>query len=105
MADGTKMFFAGGWPETVVQPVLKFIHHERGDGIQRKSVFFFYPFKKETRCVAVVPIGGFFFVLDMSVSLSSIHSRTDGSLSDSLLRSASTRRIWVALSFWLAVRS
>ena len=61
MADGTKMFFAGGWPETVVQPVLKFIHHERGDGIQRKSVFFFYPFKKETRCVAVVPIGGFFF--------------------------------------------
>ena len=61
MADGTKMFFAGGWPETVIQPVLKFVHHDGSNRIQRKNVFFFYPFKKEARCVAVVPIGGFFF--------------------------------------------
>lgn len=61
MADGTKMFFAGGGPETIVQPVLKFVHHERRYGIQRESIFFFQPFKKKARCVAVVAVGGFFF--------------------------------------------
>lgn len=61
--DGTEMFFAGGWPEPGVKPVLKFVHHQRRDGVQREGVFFFQPFKKEARCVAVIAVGGFFFGL------------------------------------------
>lgn len=59
--NGTEMFFAGGWPESGIKPVLEFIHHQGRDGVQRKRVFFFQPFKKEARCIAVVPVGGLFF--------------------------------------------